>query len=149
MRTRHLDHPQDIQLPAALGWRCWARAAADTQLDRALADCNEAVHAKQAASHSLFWRLTHHAGPGPGWLLRNRSLVYLRLGELDQAIADDDAALGQIETPASPEKAYPLYLRGLAELRKGLKSQGEADLAAARKLRPDIDRHYGTMGLAP
>ncbi len=152
--ARQLDlwiqyHPRDIRLPVALGWRCWARAAANTQLRQALADCNEAVHAEQAASHSLFWRLTHHAGPGPGWLLRNRSLVYLRLGDLDRAIADDDAALTQIKTQASPERAYPLYLRGLAELRKGLKPQGQADLAAARKLRADIDRHYGSMGLSP
>jgi hypothetical protein len=45
--------------------------------------------------------------------------------------------------------AYPLYLRGLAELRNGLKSQGLADITAARQLRPDIDRRYASMGLTP
>jgi tetratricopeptide (TPR) repeat protein len=139
-------HPQDTRLPEALGLRCWAHAAANVRLDQALADCNQALHAKRVASHSAFWRLTHQAPPGPGWILRNRSLVYLRLGDLDKAIADDDAALAQIH---SEQSAYPLYLRGLAELRKGLKSQGQADLAAARKLQPDIDKHYATMGLTP
>jgi tetratricopeptide (TPR) repeat protein len=142
-------HPQDIRLPAALGLRCWARAAANVQLDQALADCSRAIHTKLAASHSVFWRLTHQAPPGPGWLLRNRSLVYLRLGDLDKAIADDDAALAQIPADAGTAKADPLYLRGLAELRKGLKPKGQADLAAARKLQPDIDMHYASMGLTP
>jgi tetratricopeptide (TPR) repeat protein/predicted aspartyl protease len=139
-------HPADIRLPSALGLRCWARAAANVQLDQALADCNRAVHTKLAASHSAFWRLTHQAPPGPGWILSNRSLVYLRLGDLDKAIADDDAALAQIH---SDDSAYPRYLRGIAELRKGLKPQGQADLAAARKLQPDIDKHYASMGLTP
>ncbi len=142
-------HPRDNRLPRAQGLRCWERAAANVRLDQALTDCNRAMRAKLAASHSVFWRLTHQADPGPGWLLRNRSLVYLRLGDLDRAIADDDAALAQIQPAASPERAYPLYLRGLAELRKGLKPQGQADFAAARKLQPDIDGHYARMGLAP
>ncbi|MGH7057653.1 MAG: aspartyl protease family protein [Acetobacteraceae bacterium] len=140
-------HPQDARLFRALGLRCWARAAADAELEGALADCNRAVHVNLAASHSAFWRLTHRAAPGPGWLLSNRSLVYLRLGDLGQAIADDDAALEQIPAKESEAGAGPLYLRGLAELRKGLKSQGHADLAAARKLRPGIDDYYASMGL--
>lgn len=139
-------HADDVRLPAALGLRCWARAAANVQLDQALADCNRAVHTKLLASHSSFWLLIHQAPPGPGWILRNRSLVYLRLGDFDKAIADDDAALAQNH---SNDSAYPLYLRGLAELRKGLKSQAQADLAAARKLQPDIDKHYANMGLMP
>jgi tetratricopeptide (TPR) repeat protein len=142
-------HPRDVRLSEALGSRCWARAAANIELDQALADCDRAVHEQLAASHSVFWRLTHQSAPGPGWLLRNRSLVYLRLGDLDQAIADDDAALGQSDSVATEERAYPLYLRGLAELRKGLKSQGQADLTAARQLQPDIDKHYASMGLTP
>jgi tetratricopeptide (TPR) repeat protein len=142
-------HPRDRQLPQALGFRCGVRAAADVQLHRALSDCNRAIHAKQAASHSVFWRLTHRAAPGPGWMLCNRSLVYLRLGDLDQAIADDDSALGQIRSRQNKARAYPLYLRGLAELRQGLKARGQADIAAARKLRPGTDEHYAKMGLTP
>lgn len=139
-------HPADTRVPRALGMRCWAHAAANTQLDQALADCNQAMHTKLVASYSPLWRLTHQAPPGPGWILRSRSLVYLRMGDFDKAIADDNAALAQIH---SDESADPLYLRALAELRKGLKSQGQADLAAARKLQPDIDKDYAGMGLVP
>ena len=142
-------HPRDVRLPAALGWRCGARAAADTELEAALADCNRALHAKLAASHSLFWRLTHRAPPGPGWILTNRSLVYLRLGEPAKAIADDDAALAQIHPADQKAAAYPLYLRGLAELRTGAKARGRADLAAAGKLMPGIATRYAGMGLTP
>ena len=142
-------HPQDIRLPEALGSRCWAHAAANVALDQALSDCDRAVHEVLLQSHSAFWRLTHRSVPGPSWLLTNRSLVYLRLGYLDKAIADDDAALGQIDPEENEERASTLYLRGLAELRKGLKSQGQVDLAAARKLQPDIDDHYALMGLKP
>ena len=152
--THQLDlwiryHPQDIRLPEALGSRCWTRAAANVELDQALADCDRAVHAELAASHSAFWRLTHRDAPGPGWLMRNRSLVYLRRGDLDKAIADDDTALGRTDPGESRATASPLYLRGLAELRKGLTSQGQADLAAARKLQPDLDQHFASMGLKP
>jgi hypothetical protein len=49
----------------------------------------------------------------------------------------------------SARLAPTALLRGLAELRKGLSSQGDAYLAAARKLQPDIDRHYASMGLRP
>jgi tetratricopeptide (TPR) repeat protein len=140
-------HSQDNRLPEALGFRCWARAAADVQLDQSLSDCNRSLRSKAADAHSVFWRLTHRAPPGPGWLLRNRSLVYLRLGDVDKSMADDDAALAQ--THANEEEAYPLYLRGLAELRKGLRSRGQADLAAARKLRPGIAEHFARMGLTP
>ena len=142
-------HPRDVRVYEALGSRCWARAAANVQLDQALADCDRAIHTRLVESHSAFWRFTHRDAPGPGWLMRNRSLVYLRLGDLDKAIADDDAALAQTEPEGSGARASPLYLRGLAELRKGRQSQGEADLAAARNLQPDIDRHYATMGLTP
>ena len=152
--ARQLDlwiqfHPQDIRLSDALGSRCWARAAGNVELDQALADCDRAVHLQLAASHSAFWRLMHRDAPGPGWLMRNRSLVYLRLGDFDKAIADDDVALAQSDPKQNEQRAFPLYQRGLAELRKGLQSQGQADFAAARKLEPDIDKHYASMGLTP
>jgi tetratricopeptide (TPR) repeat protein/predicted aspartyl protease len=141
-------HPRDVRLPGALGSRCWARAAANIELDQALSDCARAASMEAAQAHSALWRLTHRNGPDPSWLLRNRSLVYLRLGDLDKAIADDDAALGQLE-PKDPQTAYLLYLRGLAEVRKGSTSQGQADLAQARHLQPAIDKHYASMGLTP
>ncbi len=142
-------HPHDVRLAGALGSRCWARAAANIELDEALADCDQAADTEVAQAHSALWRLTHRNAPRPSWLLRNRSLVYLRRGDLDKAIADDDAALAQLQPDDSVDKAASLYVRGLAELRKGLAPRGEKDLAAARTLQPDIDRSYARMGLTP
>lgn len=142
-------HPRDVRLYEALGSRCWARAAANVELDQALADCNGAIHALLAESHSAFWRFTHRDAAGPSWLMSHRSLVYLRLGDLDKAIADDNSALAQSDPQEGGERAHALYLRALAELRKGLQSQGQADFAAARKLQPDIDKQYAGMGLTP
>lgn len=142
-------HPQDVRIYEALGSRCWARAAANMALDQALADCNGAMHAQLAESHSAFWRFTHRNAPGPSWLMSNRSFVYLRLGDFDKAIADDNDSLANTDPRESDERARTLYVRALAELRKGLQSRGQADLAAARKLRPDIDKQYAGMGLTP
>lgn len=70
--------------------------------------------------------------------------MYLRLGRLDRAISDDTAAIA-----LQPRSPYPLYLRGLAELRQGRRTLGQADIAAAQKLQPDIAEHYALMGLKP
>lgn len=123
-------HGEDLRLKNALATRCGLQAAANIDLDRALDDCNRALSLLPQSEHAP--------------VLSNRSLVHLRLGQLDRAIADDTAALS-----LHPGAANPLYVRGLAELRKGLTVQGQADLAAALKLQPGISRHYATMGLTP
>lgn len=126
-----IDNHQDYDtLHEALTARCGLQAAGNMQLERALRDCDKAL---QLAPYS------DHYG-----VLSNRSLVYLRLGRFDRAMADDTAAIA-----LHPKSPYPLYLRGLAELRKGLKERGQTDLAAAQKLQPDIAKHYASMGLTP
>lgn len=89
--------------------------------------------------------------PGSSWsdswvapLLRTRSLIGLRQGNLQAAIADDDAAI-----KLRPHGAYALYARGLAELREGSKADGQADLAAAEKLDGDVAGRFARMGLTP
>ncbi len=123
-------HEDDLRLPGALAGRCGLQAAANIDLDRALDDCNQALAKLPSAEHAA--------------VFSNRGLVYLRLGQLDRAIADATAA---IELHA--KSGNPLYVRGLAELRQGLTAKGQADLAAARKLQPDIARHYSAIGLKP
>jgi tetratricopeptide (TPR) repeat protein len=59
--------------------------------------------------------------------LEARALVYLKLGQLDKAIADYDAAL-----KTNPELAGPLYGRGMAKLRTGDVAGGDADTASAK-----------------
>ena len=83
------------------------------------------------------------SAPNAGEMLDSRGLVQLRLGSLDKAIADYDAALGQ-----RPRTGWSLYGRGLARIRKGLKAEGEADLAAAIAIQPNLPeraKHYGIV----
>lgn len=123
-------HEDDVRLPRALAGRCGLQAAANIDLDRALDDCNQALSKLPSAEHAL--------------VFSDRGLVYLRLGRLDRAIADATAAIG-----LHAKSGNPLYVRGLAELRQGLTAEGQADLAAARKIQPDIARHYTAIGLKP
>ena len=46
-----------------------------------------------------------------------------------------------------PASAQTLFLRGAVKLRLGRQAEGEADLAAARKLHPRIDAEYGRYQL--
>ena len=111
------SHPKNEDLAAPLGGRCWVRALAGRELDKALADCNEALR---------LW-------PGAPQLLDSRGLVFLRLKQPDRAIADYNAAL-----KVSPRLAWSLYGRGLAKLSKGDKSDGDADMAAAVAIAPRV-----------
>jgi len=121
-------HGHDVRLAAALNDRCWARAAANRDLDRALEDCNRALRLR----------------PKAAVILDSRGFVYLRRGEVDRSIKDYDAALA-----LRPKEATSLYGRGLAELRKGLREAGQADLAEARARDSHIDGQFAGLGLTP
>jgi len=71
-------------------------------------------------------------------------LVRLRMGELDRAIDDYGAAL-----ELRPRSAASLYGRGLAELRKGMTTQAEADIAAATAMRPTVGDELNKHGVTP
>jgi len=121
-------HGKDMQLAAALNARCWSRAELNQDLDRALKDCNEALHLR----------------PKSPAILDSRGLVRLRRAEFDRSIGDYDGALALL--PGLPTS---LYGRGLAKLRKGLQAEGRTDLAAARAIQPDIDARFARFGLKP
>ena len=63
----------------------------------------------------------------------------MKLGRLDEAIADFDAAL-KIE----PKLASSLYGRGLAKLKKGDRTGADADMVTAKAIRADVAEraHY-------
>jgi tetratricopeptide (TPR) repeat protein len=82
-------------------------------------------------------------GTGAG-ILESRGLVRLRLGDYDKAIGDYDASL-----KLNPRNAWPLYGRGLAKIRKNSKTQGEADLAEAARLDPNIAGQFARRGMLP
>ena len=109
--------------------RCRARALLGRDLSKALSDCNDAV------------RLSPKASPRA---LDTRALVRLRMGEFDKSIADYDAALS-----LAPKLAWSLYGRGLDELHKGMTAAGQADIAAATALQPQLPQEAQRYGLAP
>ena len=117
------SHTREVDLYEVLNSRCWARALANTQLDKALDDCDEALDAK----------------PKEAAYLDSRGLVYLRQGKWKKAIADYNAALA-----VNPKMAWSLWGRGLAQLHSGARDPGLADIAAAKAMRPRIeaDVHY-------
>jgi tetratricopeptide (TPR) repeat protein len=121
-------HPKDEHLAGAYNNRCWARAELGTDLDKALADCNEALK----------------LDPGNPAMLDSRGLVLLRTGDLDKSMADYNAALRLV-----PNAANALYGRGLAELRKGMAAEGHADIAAATAINPKLPDEAKSVGLTP
>lgn len=120
-------HPKDENLPRALNARCWARAAWGKELDAALTDCDAAIRRDKTSE-----------------VMESRGLVLLRMGRLDEAIAQYTAAIR-----AQPRAAPALYGRGLAELKKGAKAEGETDIAAAKAIAPGLAAEYKRFGIAP
>jgi len=121
-------HPVDHNQGEALAGRCWVRLLLGTDLDKAMADCQRALHLL----------------PNDWGALDGRAFVRLRQGDLDKAIADFDETL-KLQT----RNAWPYYGRGLAKLKKGLIDPGKADIAAAVALNPNIAKDAGRYGFAP
>ena len=80
------------------------------------------------------------APEGDPYTLDSRGLVYLKLGQFDPAIADYTAVLKEV-----PDFADLLYGRGLAKRKKGDAAGGQADIAAAKALRPDVAKNSPNM----
>jgi tetratricopeptide (TPR) repeat protein len=121
-------HPTEARTPEAYASRCRSRAMIGLELDKALSDCNRAVRARDDAP----------------FFLDSRGMVHLRMGDYDKAIADYDAVL-----KIQPKNPWALYGRGLALLKKGRKSDGEAQIAAAKASAPRIVAEAERRGLIP
>jgi tetratricopeptide (TPR) repeat protein len=119
-------HPDDNRLPSALNGRCWARARAGRDLDKAIGDCDRALRLR----------------PRTAAYLDSRALARLRNGDLDKALADYNAALA-----IEPKMAWSLYGRGMVEHRKGMAEQAKADIAVAIALRKDLPEEAKKIGL--
>lgn len=126
LAIRDLDEAIRLQPENSYSWnsRCWGRMLAG-ELEAALADCSESLRLR----------------PGEPNALDSRGLVHLMLGRLDPAIADFDAALKQ-----DPKLVGSLYGRGLAKLRKR-DAGGNADIEAAKAIKPDIAEEFARRGL--
>jgi len=122
------SQPKGEDLAPALANRCRARALWNHDLDKAMADCNQAIRYQS----------------GVGAFFASRGLVQLRLGKLDPALADFNHAVS-----LQPNVPWALYGRAVVELRQGKKTEGDADLAAAATLDPHITQQATRVGLAP
>jgi tetratricopeptide (TPR) repeat protein len=111
-------HPRESARDSALNSRCWARVMLGAELDQALDDCDNAVD--DDPKNSAF--------------LDSRGWVYLRMGKYQKALSDFDRSIEYRRDGASS-----LYGRGLVKMRLGDAAGSAADLAAARKVQPDID----------
>jgi tetratricopeptide (TPR) repeat protein len=124
-----LDLDQALKLDPrnipALNNRCYVQALAGA-FDKALAYCNEALRIR----------------PGNASILDSRGFTYLKMGSLDDAIAAYDAAL-RIDR----KKASALYGRGTAKRLKGATAGGDADIAAAKAIRPSIADEMAQVGI--
>jgi len=72
-----------------------------------------------------------------------RGLVLLKLGRLDEAIADYDAAL-----KVYAKGPTALYGRGVAKRKKGDVAGGDADIAAAKAIKPDVADWHAKWGVS-
>lgn len=138
------QHPLESDQAIGLNRRCWLRAAANRDLPEALKDCNRALDLRPIATANIGTLIPENLAAENPHILDSRGLVFLRLGNLTDAVRDYDSALH-----ADPNMSTALYGRGLAELRLVEKAQGEADLAAAAKLDSGIAKRFASMGLAP
>jgi tetratricopeptide (TPR) repeat protein len=126
------SHTDDARLPDALNSRCFIRALQDVDLPLALKDCNAAL--RRAEKSSPFYAA----------VADSRGMVYLRMGDYDKSIADYDASL-----KISANNAWSLYGRGIDKLRKHDTAAGEADIAQATGLRPQVGQDFKRRGIVP
>jgi tetratricopeptide (TPR) repeat protein len=126
-----VDSNQTIKLAPqsylAFNMRCWIRATFGRDLPAAQQDCNKSLQLK----------------PGAFEPLTSRGLVQFRLGAFAKAVTDYTAALAQ-----EPKDPASLYVRGVAKLHLGDKLGGDADIAAAKKIAPNIADIYAKYGVS-
>ncbi|HEV2955355.1 MAG TPA: tetratricopeptide repeat protein [Xanthobacteraceae bacterium] len=111
---------------AAWNSRCYLRAIIG-QLQDALADCNQSLKLR----------------PNDPDILDSRAFTYLKLGQLTDALRDYDAVL-----KAQPKRPGSLFGRGIVKRRMGDTAGGDADIAAAKSLRPQIVEEFARYGIS-
>ncbi|MBO9574305.1 MAG: DUF3857 domain-containing protein [Sphingobium sp.] len=119
------DKPQDGGL---LNARCWIKGTRSVGIDTALADCVTAVERDKSGFAAL----------------DSRALMYFRLGRYQDALTDLNAVL-----ELAPGLAESRYMRAVVLTALNRKSEAQADLAIARRIRPRIDVAYARYGIKP
>lgn len=104
--------------PLMLNNVCWAQALAAFDLEQALADCDAALSAGEAA------------------FIDSRAMVLLQMGRYDEARVDYERALA-----AEPDLSASIYGLGLTRLALG-DAGGREDLARARAIDIDVGEDF-------
>jgi predicted aspartyl protease/tetratricopeptide (TPR) repeat protein len=120
------DHPRDEAMGQILQSRCWARTLSGKDLDAALTDCEQALR----------------KGPRIAAMFNAKGLTELRLGRYDAAIEDYNKAIEM-----QPKMPWALLGRGYAKHAKGQKAEGDADVAAAKALAPNLAKAADGFGI--
>lgn len=121
MRKQAAGHPE------GLNNLCWRAATLGFALEMALEDCNAALKLAPQSTH----------------ILDSKAFVLLRLGRLKESVETYDQVL-----KAEPRLPASLYGRGLAKLAMGTRSDGEADLAAARAVSAGVAEDFSRWGFS-
>ncbi len=121
------SHSEDNRRARPLNNRCGARALMGTELSLALDDCNASLR----------------LAPMNGTTFGNRATIYLRMGRLDNAIKDYDAALAA----KGRDAGWLLFGRGLAKIRRGSEAEGQADIAASLAINKALPHFARSIGL--
>jgi tetratricopeptide (TPR) repeat protein len=112
----------DATTPGALNNLCWVKALAGVALERALDECSAALAQSDNAVN----------------IMDSRAFVLLRLGRVDEALAEYNRVL--TKQPGLPAS---LYGRALAEARKGDHAAADRDVAAALKINARVGEEFG------
>ncbi|MBD8900080.1 aspartyl protease family protein [Rhodanobacter sp. DHG33] len=119
-------HGNDHAMGAVLNDRCRARAFANVMADKALRDCRKAIKLD---------------GASPAYL-ESEALAQLRLQDYADAITNFQQVVSQ-----QPRWAWARYGLGLARIRSGQPDAGNADLAAAKAINPEIGAKFEQYGI--
>jgi len=110
----------------ALNNLCWEKATRNLALTAALADCDASLQVMGDAPNTY----------------DSRGFVLYRLGRFQDAIDNYDRAL-KLKSDLAPS----LYMRGLAKRRLGKTADGDADVQAAKKLDPYVEKAFADYGV--
>ena len=112
--------PAQAQQSQASTW-CYASEADGVSLDQKISGCTTVIQSGKISNSDLALAYT------------NRGFAYGTKGQHDRAIQDYDQAI-----KLDPSNADIFYARSLARAKTGDKKGADADLAAARRIDPDI-----------
>ena len=123
LQTAIRRRPGDGTLLNAL---CWKAATWNVVTEDRMATCVDAVEKSQYSAAAL----------------DSRALAHFRMGNIDSARADVEAAL-----LAEPSLTPSLFLRGLIKIEQGDEEEGRKDIALALAMTPSIEASYRAWGL--